>query len=194
MNKKRLFISIFILSCFILVLPLATAPQNSGGPDSYGEWYGGDALREWGNFFSFNDNFQEVDVLENRWYPVEPWEVQVCSQGLTSDLVSTDGSYSNFDGNALVFDLTLTLQGLYEDVGYNNIRLYEFAWFVQPYENTVQYNVMILNNSVWQNYISKSASAVSGDSYYDAFYSSDDIQEIKLVISGQDYKVSVVEK
>jgi len=99
------------------------------------------------------------------WYPVEDWELEVCSMWSGTD----EAQHSSVMQSSEIYlsQLTLTLQGkriLYPD----NSSLYEFAWYIQPAQGNVEYSVFAYNENNTNEYYVLDGGIISSGSMFGA--------------------------
>lgn len=69
-------------------------------------------------------------LKSNFWLPIQPWEFQVCSQGLSSQL--TDDNHAESGGSG-IYDTAMTIAAYKRiPVRLNDTLLYEVTWYFQP--------------------------------------------------------------
>jgi len=116
------------------------------------------------------------------WYSVEDWELEVCS--MWSETEEARHSSVMQSSEIYLSQLTLTLQGkkiVYPD----NSSLYEFAWYIQPAQGNVEYEVLAYNENNTNVYYVLDGGIVSGGSMfgaggYKAIYSNETYTRLKM--------------
>ncbi len=104
------------------------------------------------------------------WYSVSPWEVEVCTRGLTSTLGQVPGQNEITDmslATPIYRDTITILAKRSEDAG---VTYYEVGWYVQPYEGAMGTRVVLMDG-LGRNYTlaEQTASAAEGWTGYEAF-------------------------
>jgi len=153
------------------------ANANSLGSPNTGWW-----LYNSGKYNSINN----MDFSKDFWMPIQPWEYEVCSRGLSTQLTYENGAglESVFSG---IYDDTVTVAA-YKRIPERNANidssmLYEVSWYFHPANTERHYNVILLNTKTMENKTIQStadASAKTGASGYVAFYSVKDYDKVVL--------------
>tara|TARA_B100002003_G_C13864042_1_gene422827 strand:- start:34 stop:546 length:513 start_codon:yes stop_codon:yes gene_type:complete len=109
--------------------------------------------------WSDTNPFAGPSVLE--WYPVEPWEIEVCreyggtNEIETSQVITTD----------TIYQLTLSLQG--KRTFLHNVSIYELGWYVHPFGgDKVNYSVDVSGPDGIMNIVEKTEAGSAGSSGY----------------------------
>jgi hypothetical protein len=92
----------------------------------------------------------------NLFYPVQQWEIDVCSNGLTSEFKSKSaGGDTYYQGYANIYaPITSTLNAakiIYDE----NETLYEVSWYIQPKSSELKYSLYFLTASNTKKYLPK---------------------------------------
>jgi hypothetical protein len=147
--------------------------------------------------------YNSVDSMnfeKDFWMPIEPWEYEVCSRGLTTQLTyeGNAGAGSMFSG---IYADTVTLAA-YKRVPERNIdvdpsMLYEVSWYFHPTGEGKYYNVKMISSSTGASkeiQARTGASKRSGSVGYVAFYSATNYDKVVLSDEStpQDYSFNIV--
>ncbi len=105
------------------------------------------------------------------WYPVQPWEVEVCSRGLSTMYASDEETNDIFDFNLQepIYMDTVALIAL-KQPGAQGTTLYEIGWYLQPYDGTYDATLTLYETS-GKNHTLKAGQGTTGAAFegYEAF-------------------------
>ncbi|MBD3259977.1 hypothetical protein GF371_05115 [Candidatus Woesearchaeota archaeon] len=148
------------------------------------------AQRDLDEFYCSNENAVPV-TSEMDWYPVEDWELEVCSTWGGSGVEEgyAHGSYAS-TGSSLQ-STTVTIQAqktMYPD---SSAQIYEIAWYVEPKEETIQYNI-IMQGKTDTKQIAQGSAAVNspGSDYYSEELAAE-YDKVMLTVPGNQIVVPV---
>jgi hypothetical protein len=160
--------------------------------DAKGWWYY--------NARSYN-SIDLIDFRKDFWMPIEPWEYEVCSKGLSTQLTyeGNAGAGSIFSG---IYADTVTVAAYKllpertSDI--DSSKLYEVSWYFHPADNGKYYSIKLVNSVNGKSKIVQArtgASTKSGAAGYYAFYSIDDYDKVVLSDEStpQDFTFNIVE-
>jgi hypothetical protein len=132
------------------------------------------------------NSINTIDFSKDFWMPIQPWEYEVCSRGLSTQLVYEGGAGvgSIFSG---IYADTVTVAA-YKRTPERNVdtdasMLYEVAWYFHPANNGKYYDIKLVNTKTNENKVIQEktgASTKSGDSGYVAFYSVTNYDKVVL--------------
>ena len=111
------------------------------------------AAVEWDTFFE--DNFMRTipgigpfiaespDRTLMQFYPVENWEIEVCSREVTSMKKRSDNN-NNLDTPRIWYDgASIAIAGSYYKYSATNEVLYNADWYVQPRDRNIKYSIYL---------------------------------------------------
>ena len=163
--NKYIILLIIVLFCVSFVSAAAT-PEDSGWNILKPGW--NNIIGLWG------ESVDEATVPGMFGYTLKGWEVNTCSQFVTSDL-STNG-VNGFVGVSTdlskIYDTAATLSAVKTNNSINET-LIEVSWYVQPKGNSINYVVYLMRGPTEKVYIApknKKADPAQGDTGYDANY------------------------
>lgn len=95
----------------------------------------------------YNWMLQENETIGLPWYGVKPWEVDICTRGLTTaygyDPASND--VTEFQLSSPIYRDTISITAQKRNDAFSNISYYEVGWYFQPYENQIEVAVIMMN-------------------------------------------------
>lgn len=185
MNKLSIYVSVLLLlSIFVYANPANLQNDDYNflslkeiGNKTYvgvgwekGWWYY--------NARSYN-TVTELDFSKNFWMPIAPWEYEVCSRGLSTQLVYEEGAgvgsmWSGIYADAVTVEAYRRTPLRNNDVG--NSLLYEVSWYFHPSDKGKYYSLKLTNSATGVSKVIQErvgASTKSGGSGYSAFYSAE---------------------
>jgi hypothetical protein len=192
MTSRNKIILLSILLCISLDLTLAADPtpvsrqnvwdrQNLGAQNIF--------FTNWGRYNRYTD----IIANEQLFYPVEPWEIEVCTKDLSSDVTLNlgDATPSGLSNGALYSDIA-TVQAYRRtplNATIDNKYLYEISWYFHPQSANMFYYINITGPSGEEVVIDKGrATSRAGDFSYKALYSNSTYNKVKIK-----YKNSVID-
>jgi hypothetical protein len=130
---------------------------------------------------------RNTDYTKDFWLPIEDWEYQVCTQGLSTQLQDSDWTSSGSGSQAWsgIYGDAVSVQAYRKystNTNYgNNTFLYEVAWYFQPSDKDTKYFVN-MTGKIGSVLISKLklATVKKGESGYYAFYSNNTYDKVIL--------------
>jgi hypothetical protein len=145
LNKSIIFLMIFgILFFEIIGLAYADSLVNENYTDDKGnylirkinpkEWR--NTLKNYGygsNLWTINTFSDDsvYDYSKDFWMSIEPWEYQVCSRGLSTQLTDEDGVVATGGGiYSATESVTVAAYKTFTKIG--DPFLYEITWYIQP--------------------------------------------------------------
>ncbi len=146
-NKQTCIIGICLLIAITFAMPVfAVDSRNvfSSAIDSISSYWGGPSTS---------------DKVQGWFYQLEPWEVEVCSSHVTTDLRRKDPTG---------FDASTSLDNIYGDtatilaqkrVYAINETMYELNWYVQPKAATITYAIYVIDADGTIDYVLESGTA-----------------------------------
>jgi len=130
------------------------------------------------------------DFTIDGWYPVEDWEVKVCSRyGGTAEATNIAGARAA--GDAYMLKTTVTIQA---QVTKGEKNIYEVAWYIRPMEQQQQYKVELFGPDGSEQIYTGSASIHTGDSNYHAMETDKEFINARLTYETGYLLVPIVEK
>lgn len=102
------------------------------------------------------------------WYPVQQWEVNTCTQHLSTELQRNDaGNVFQFNARPPVYLDTLSLVAIKKPTydGY----YYEVGWYVQPFSGNMKLNITLEGEGRSFNFYQGSATEDQANNGYEAF-------------------------
>lgn len=167
--NKWIFITLILLLSPLLLGALFTTVENNN-------------LMSWPSELLWGGGIEDSAIIG--WYPVEQWEVDTCVHGQTNDFVITDQSDTGtFSPNALIVDTSLTIQGKQIDNENGQSMETELAWYIHPFNDTIEYRVKVKSNDVWIDLdppFVGTASGITGDSQYRSWFSNKTITHARI--------------
>jgi hypothetical protein len=196
MNKVSLYIIVLLLLCTVVYAAQTLANSQDENYDysflsmkkitnstymkifdSKGWWYY--------NARRYN-SVDAIDFNKDFWMPIQPWEYEVCSRGLTTQLTyeGNAGAGSIFSG---IYADTITVAA-YKRAPERNANtdpslLYEVSWYFHPADRGRYYSVRLVNSVTGASkdiQARAEASKGSGAAGYVAFYSVTDYDKVIL--------------
>ena len=81
------------------------------------------------------------------WYPVQDWEIQVCTRGLSTNLAYDPKANRivSYSISSPIYTDTVTLLAKRIETG--NLTYYEVGWYVQPFTGSFKVNVTLLTDA-----------------------------------------------
>jgi len=125
------------------------------------------------------------------WYEVEEWEIEVCSKwaghSIPENAETTTGYYAYGTSS-------LTIQAFKTNFG--NQTLYEIYYYIEPYEETQEYKLELINEKT-QNRKKISSGTIgvhAGAADYYSEYLTDKFNKVRLVHKHGELKVPIVQR
>lgn len=184
MNKLFVFMIVYLM-----ILPLALAGPGETSPDKILD-PGWNALFSYGWWGKTPDGGKVPGMFG---YTIKEWELQVCSQHVTSDLnYKESNGFSGISTDlSKIYDTSVTLQAK-KTVYSANQTLIEMAWYIHP-KSEIQYN-LLLRKGTQKLYILKNRAVdpIQGESGYHADYFPINYTQIVLEYgSGQELSIDI---
>ncbi|HIH32468.1 TPA: hypothetical protein HA235_07225 [Candidatus Woesearchaeota archaeon] len=185
MNKDIL---IFLVVALVLLAPvysLDADPRKTGNylwtpiADYFGSY--------WGKSYT--------DKIPGMFYTIEPWELEVCSSRLTSEIktpAATVYTGTSTDQSNLYAPITATLNA--EKSYSGNLTLVEISWYVQPKNTEITYSIYLKKGTskfYIPNYKNVIADPTQGDAGYYAEYSEINYTDAYIAYSNGDVILSI---
>jgi hypothetical protein len=94
---------------------------------------------------AYSWGIHENESLGLPWYGVQPWEVEVCTRGLTTSYGYDPAANQIADVHlsSPIYRDTLTLTA--QKSNGSNLTYYEIGWYVQPYEHALAVSVTLMD-------------------------------------------------
>lgn len=158
-------------------------------------------FRDWWYYNARRYNsVDSIDFSKDFWMAIEPWEYEVCSRGLSTQLAyeGNAGAGSMFSG---IYADTVTVAG-YKRVPERNAatdpsKLYEISWYFHPANEGKYYSIKLIgpNGASKDIQARTGASKKNGATGYVALYSSVDYNKIILSDEStpQEYTFNIIE-
>jgi len=172
----------------LLIMMLLLIPQSLSDPDpAY------DGLYTVAGVPWVGDLGKE-DVIIEHWYPIEDWEIEVCSKwGGTAEASSNAAGGAVATGSTNLALTTLTLQGQKTYIADDETYIYEAAWYLMPLGDTQKYKVQFIGDSgVIMVY--EGSAGPTGDANYYAEETDEEYDKVKLIYETGTLTVPMVEK
>jgi hypothetical protein len=192
MINKRLLLCLFVLLsiCTLVSLSTFSYAKNNLQNDDYNFMNlkeiktNASGFLNWGkgwwyyNARSYN-SINEMDFSKDFWMPIAPWEYEVCSRGLSTQLVYENGAgvgstWSGIYGDAATVAAYRRMPERNSNI--DNMLLYEISWYFHPADKGKYYNLKLVNSITGASkeiQPKTGASKRTGGSGYKAFYSAD---------------------
>lgn len=182
--RKTIIINIIII--LVLVAIVAAARQNIGGA-----WTSG-------NLLFIDSGKKHRDSALVGWYPVEEWELETCTRDITASFkIENQAESGIFSQNNLIIDTTITIQAFQMNYDENsNYKEYEIAWYIQPFNDAVNYEVQYYADD-WNSFnppLTKEASPTYGDRGYYTWSGDYNISKVRLIAGSNVLEVQVVQE
>lgn len=183
--KKQIIISILIL---ISIVAIAAAAKQSFGETFFS-----------GNILGINIGGKHRTSAITGWYPVEDWEVETCTRGVSSEIkIKSQSDSGVFSANNLIIDTTLTMQAFKQifESG-QGLKEYEVAWYVQPLNKSISYEIQYYSTD-WTSLdppVKREAGVANGDMGYQTWTSNKNISKMRIITNDGNYlEVRVVKQ
>lgn len=127
-----------------------------------------------------SNSYINMDFTKDFWQPIEPWEYQVCSQGLSTELNQKE---NQVDIGGSIYNTTITVTANQFVPAGNNSYLYEISWYIHPFGETGDYyTINLVGPGVDDVFKPKTgAGQRRGDMGYETFYATKNYTQVKLV-------------
>ncbi len=138
--------------------------------------------------------YNKMDFTKDFWQPIESWEYDVCSQGLSTNLEYKPIGAS-IGGSIYATTVTLSASQLYVSER-NDSYLYEVSWYVHP-KGTIgdYYTINLIGTNIDDVLKEKTgAGQIRGDQGYIAFYATRNYTNVRLVYANEPYEFIIVPK
>jgi hypothetical protein len=130
--------------------------------------------------------YHNMDFTKDFWQPIESWEYQVCSQGLSTAL-APKGNQVELGGSIYDTTITATASQAYVSQG-NDSYLYELSWYVHPSGDGYHYSINLIGPGVDDVVKSKvDVGQLRGDQGYITFYSAKNYTKVKVIYNDTQY-------
>ncbi|HLD89101.1 MAG TPA: hypothetical protein VI894_02745 [Candidatus Nanoarchaeia archaeon] len=140
-------------------------------------------LQKYSGYFStFWGSGKDPPAPQKQWYEVEQWEIEYCSK--YGGHVSPESSAEVISSQ--ISQLTATLQGSKKKQS-DNTTLYEVSYYIQPISSSIPYVVEVLgksNGTTINKTISRGTAYPSGTADYEAFYSEENYNQVRMTYGG----------
>lgn len=125
------------------------------------------------------------------WYEVEEWEIEVCSKFAGNTAPENAETETGF---AAYGTTSMTIQAYKTNLGDENF--YEVYYYIEPYEETQQYILQLVNENQKLNYeiASGTIGINAGVADYYTNYSTQNFNEVRLVHKYGAFKVPIIER
>ena len=145
-------------------------------------------------------NTVNMDFTKDFWMPIQPWEYEVCSRGLSTQLTYENGAGvgSTFSS---IYDDTVTVAA-YKRTPVRNLdadasMLYEISWYFHPAKEGKYYDIKLISRKTSDSKVIQTkagANTKSGDSGYVAFYSATDYDTVVLTDEStpKEYRFAII--
>jgi len=184
-NQHKLLLA--LLFVLILSVSFVTVSATNSISPSFGRLLGG----WWAN--RFRDDSQYV-IPE--WDSLEPWEIQQCTQKLTSQINGIHGANTQSKIDPYLFGITLTLQATqrsnnYEEDHYEN----ELAWYLESVDKNVSFTISVMSPTGGESVIVKQRKSEqgNGDAGYYAWVGHKKLSSARINYEGKYFEVPVVQ-